>query len=305
RLASLAPEWSPPNANRSVLLAGLPPGRHRLEVRAVTGAARPGGELAAVAFEVLPPLWRRGWFLATAGLALAMGTWAAYRYRIGNLLAVERVRTRIASDLHDEVGASLSRIGILAEVGKLRLGDTKEEGTAEAGGLLSEIGETSRELSEEMSDIVWSLDPRRDDLPSLIARLRRFASDVLEARGVALDFSAPESAAAQRLSTGDRRELYLLLKEAIHNAARHSRASRVMVSLAVRGNVLLARVEDDGTGLPAAPGERSGHGLDSMRRRAGLLGGRLTIESAPGEGTLVRLEAPLSAWRRARFRRSA
>lgn len=304
RLGRLAPEWSPPSTNRSILLAGLPPGPHRLEVRAVTGPAQPGGEVAEVAFEVLPPLWRRAWFLATVGLALAVAVWAGHRYRIGRLLAVERVRTRIASDLHDEVGASLSRIGILAEVGKLRLDGDETTGAAEAGGLLSEIGETSRELSEEMSDIVWSLDPRRDDLPSLVARLRRFASDVLEAQGVHLEFVAPEAQAAQRLSTGDRRELYLLLKEAIHNAAKHSRAGRVVVALEVRGHVLHARVEDDGVGLEYPP-EGGGHGLGSMKRRAAQLGGSLAIDSAPGKGTCLRVEAPLSAWRRFRFRRSA
>lgn len=303
RLLDLAPEWSSPSANRSVLLAGLPAGRHRLQVRAVS-AAGAGSEVAEVAFTVLPPFWRRGWFLATAGLALALAVWGAYRYRVGRLLAVERVRTRIASDLHDEVGASLSRIGILAEVGKMRLGAASE---GEAGRLLAEISDTSRGLAEAMSDIVWSLDPRRDDLPSLSARLRRFASDVLEARGIGLDFETPAAAAGQRLSTADRRELYLLLKEAIHNAAKHSRAARVTVRIVAHGSRLEAEVRDDGLGLPEVfrSSDNLGNGLVNMRRRAKALGGALTVDSTPGRGTSVRLAAPLSSWRRWRRFRSA
>lgn len=316
RLAGLAPEWSSPSTSKSVLLAGLPAGRHLFQVRAVAAAGEASGALAEVAFVVLPPFWRQVWFLAATAALLAVTAWSAFRYRVGRLLAVERARTRIASDLHDDVGASLSRIGILAEVGKLRLGS---EGVAEAQNLLSEIGDISRGLSEVMSDIVWALDPRRDDLRSLVSRLRRFASDMLEAQGVRLDFQAPPAGAAQRLGTGDRRELYLLLKEAIHNAARHSRASAVAVSLEVRGNVLHAEVKDDGVGLPpvlsgTVSGEISGHGLASMRRRAGRLRGRLVIESAPGSGTAggtagggtrVRLEAPLARWRGLRGRRRA
>lgn len=301
RLLGADRRWSSPGANRSVLLAGLSPGRYRFQVRAVTGSGVASVEPAEVAFRVLPPLWRRAWFLALVALAAALAAWLAHRYRVARLLALERMRTRIASDLHDEVGASLSRVSILSEVAKMRLGP---ESGSEAGELLSEIGDSSRQLSESMSEIVWALDPRKDSLPSLVARLRRFASDVLEAQGATLEFEAPPAGADLDLDSAERRELYLLIKEAVHNAAKHARARKVGVRLAMAKGSLRVEVRDDGTGLPSAllagKEESGGLGLASMRQRAALLGGSLRIEPAPGGGTSVSLEMPLSARKRTR-----
>ncbi len=299
RLLPGAPEWSSPGPGQSVLLAGLPPGGHRFEVRAVAGSGEISTEPATVSFTVLAPFWRRDGFLAVAGLALAGVTWAVRRQRQRRRAAVERLRGRIAADLHDEVGGSLSRIGILTEVARLRLAG---EGGEEARNLLTEIGGTSRELSEVMSDIVWSLDPRRDDLPSLVARLRRFASDTLESRGVALDFDVPAAGRDLQVSSAERRELFLLVKEALHNAARHSQASRVAVSFHSGGGRLVVEIRDDGVGLPRAllrpdATQSGGLGLRSMGLRAQLLGGSLTFESAPKAGTTVRLEMPLATKR--------
>lgn len=302
RVLGIDPAWSPPSPNRSVLLAGLAPGRYRFEARASAGSGERSPQPAVVAFRVLPPLWRRGWFLGGAGLVLSAVAWAIGREKRRRRLAIEALRGRIAADLHDDVGGSLSRIGVLSEVGKLRLSEAP--GQAEARALLGEIGDTSRELSETMSDIVWALDPGRHDLAGLASRLRRFASDLLEGQGIALEFSAPPAEESLALSPAENRELFLLLKEAIHNAGRHARAKRVRVRLEVTSRRLLAEVADDGIGLPLAAaragGESPGHGLRTLRLRADLLGGKLTIESALGAGTTVRLEARRGAWLRLR-----
>ena len=291
RLAEIDPAWSAPGTARTALYAGLPPGRYRFMVRAVTAGGVESREPAVVAFRVLPPVWRRWWFLLLAGTAMAAAAWSAHRYRVARLLALERMRTRVASDLHDDLGGSLSRMAVLSEVGKLRLGGGD---VGEAAGLFGEIGDTARELSEAMSDIVWSIDPRCDDLESLLARLRRFASDLLEGRGIAFRLDAPPEAAGLHLAPAQRREIFLILKEAVHNASRHARPSAVSVCLEVRGRDLIAEVRDDGAGFRIEEVDgRQGRGLRNLRMRAGLLGGDLTLDAAPGQGTRVSLRVPL------------
>lgn len=281
--------WSPPTAERTLVIANLRAGRHRLSLRGVGGGVE-NAEPATVDFRVLAPFWRQPWFLALAAALLALIAVALYRARVARLLAVERLRTRIATDLHDDIGASLSRIAILSEVAKLKAADGPRDH-------LDEIGEEARGLIDSMSDIVWAIQPQSNDFSSLVWRLRKFASGALEPQGVALDFQVPAEPAVP-LSAAQRQHLFALLKEAIANSARHARARRVLVRLSLAPGRLLAEVADDGRGLAdAAKGgvdeELRGNGLRNMRRRAAALGGELRIETQSGSGTRVRLEVPL------------
>ena len=286
--------WSGPTAAHSVLYGGLAPGAYRFLVRAIGGEGLTSAVPATVELEILAPLWRRPWFVALMAVALLALAYAAVRLRVRQLVALERVRTRIAADLHDELGATLSTISILSEVGRRRLA----EDPAQAAAPLVQIGDHARELMEATSDIVWALDARRDDLDSVLARLRRFALDLLEPRGIAPDFVVPARAAEVPLSAEQKRELYLFCKEALHNVAKHSRARNVRVEVNVTGSALVAEVVDDGVGfdraaLSPAASRDGGHGLPSLEERARRLGGRLRIDSAPGSGTRLRLELKL------------
>ncbi|HVT61827.1 MAG TPA: two-component regulator propeller domain-containing protein [Thermoanaerobaculia bacterium] len=294
RLVGSAAGWSEPQAERSVLLGNLAPGDYRFQFRAVTPDNVVSPAPATLAFTLLRPLWQRWWFaLLAAGAAAALG-WAFHHARLGRMLELERVRTRIAADLHDDLSSSLSRISILSEVGRRRIADPE----ALEATVLDQIGETARELMEATSDIVWAIDARRDDLASLLVRIRRFAGDLLEARGVSVRFAASPQAAEIALRPTAKRELYLVLKEALHNAARHARAKEVWIEVAAVGGELVAEVRDDGVGFVTGGGDdpgsaRSGRGLRNLRERAERLGGRLSVESAPGAGTRVRLSLRL------------
>jgi signal transduction histidine kinase len=207
------------------------------------------------------------------------------------------VRTRIALDLHDDVAGSLSRMAILSEVAA-RLSAQGQDVSQR----LAELASTAREMVGAVSDVVWSADPRRDDLGSLLARLRAYGTDLLEEAGVALRLDALPDAAQIRLAPEQRRHLYLILKEALTNAARHSGARKVEVRLAREGQRLRAEVQDDGRGLPAAPpGGLGGNGLRNMEARARDAGGSLQLTSTPGGGTRVAVELPVRMsmpWRR-------
>jgi signal transduction histidine kinase len=253
-------------------------------VRAVDSDGRASPEPATVAFAIAAPVWQRWWFLALAALAVAGAAYALYRYRVARLLEVERVRTRIATDLHDDIGANLTRISVLSEVASYRSGGGDES--------LASIARISRESVASMGDIVWAINPKRDSFRDLVRRMRELANEALASAGVRLTFSAPDSIDDVRLGHDTRREVFLVYKEAVTNAARHSGCEHAAVRIDLDGRKLALEVSDDGRGFdPSA--RRGGNGLQNMRRRAAAIGGRLEVRSAPGEGTSVRLEVPL------------
>ncbi len=286
-------EWSAPSGAQSAHFPRLGAGRYRFEVRAMTHDGAVSLRPAGVSFRILPPIWLRAWFLALTALLLAGLAWLAMRIRVARLIAVERARTRIASDLHDDVGSSISRIGILGELARQRV----QAAPVEAEEMLGEIGREALELAEATSDIVWAVDPHRDDLVSLVVRLRRFAIDLLEARGVELEFSAPAEAPGVVLPPEVRRAFYLCLKESIHNVAKHSNGSSAQVRIALEAGILRGEVVDDGTGFAAeraaAAAAAGRRGLPGLDRRARSAGGRVTIASSPGRGTRVEVTMPL------------
>lgn len=211
--------------------------------------------------------------------------------RAARALALERMRTRIAADLHDDIGSSLSRISILSEVARRKVPP------GEADALLGEIAETSRALVGSMSDAVWSIDPSQDDVRAVVARMRAFATDVLDGKGVAWSFDAPDDLRA-RLAPETRRELFLVFKEAVTNVARHSGARTARLRLEVFEDSLTLEVTDDGMGFAAGPARdlesslRRGRGLVNMDVRAKRMGGRLSVISAPGIGARLDLVLP-------------
>jgi ligand-binding sensor domain-containing protein/signal transduction histidine kinase len=290
RLDGADREWSQPNEAREVHYARLTPGRYQFQVRAVTVDGDSSRVPARVQFAVLPPLWQRQWFQAAVALTLALLGYGIHRHRLRQALALERVRTRIASDLHDDIGSTVSRMAILSEVAKRQV-----EGThAEASRVLEEIGTSARGLLDTTGDIVWAIDPRRDDGASLVARVRAFGAGLFEARGIAWDFQASPEAQALRLDPEQRRQLLLIFKEALHNISRHAQCASACVSIATRDGVLQAEIRDDGRGFSEEQAPTgSGHGLGSMRARARHLGGALRVHSRPGAGTCLTLQVPL------------
>jgi signal transduction histidine kinase/ligand-binding sensor domain-containing protein len=286
-------EWNTPTFTRTVTYAKLPPGRYGFSVRAILGDGTPSDRPATFAFIVVPPVWQRWWFQTLGAMALVAAAFAGYRYRVRRLVALERVRTRIASDLHDDLGASLSQIAILSEVAARQLGAERPAVAA-----LGRIADLSRESIDAMGDIVWAIDPQKDRFANLAQHMRRFAEDLVAADGIELTFDADDNAGRNiPLGADVRREVFLVFKEAMKNAVRHSRCQFVRVGLKiVRGRVVLS-VIDDGRGFDQRAPD-SGHGLHSLRRRAAALNGTLTIESEPGAGTRVILSVPAAAQRR-------
>ena len=277
RLEGTAADWTTPSEQRTVNFASLAPGRYRFLVRAIDADGVMSPAAATVSFTVLSPIWQRWWFLTIAALVAAFTIQRLYRYRVARLLEMANMRTRIATDLHDDIGANLTRIA-LAQRGR--------EGRRANPGPLSSIARIARESVSSMSDIVWAINPKRESVVDLIRRMRQHAEEVLTSRAMALRFDATHVPDTLRLAMDVRRDLLLIFKEAVNNAARHARCSTVTIDLRVEHSRMTLAIADDGVGFDTSAAS-DGHGLDSMRRRAARLKGTLEIASAPGATTLT------------------
>jgi signal transduction histidine kinase len=290
RLEGLDPDWSAPTREQSITYARLPVGAHRFSVRALTASGQASATEAVVSFRVLPPVWQRWWFVSIALGLIGATIYAAHRYRLSHAIRLERVRHRIATDLHDDIGASLTQIAMLSDAGRSQLEARDVDAAAHR---LSVIATTSRELVDTMSDIVWAVNPNRDSVDDLVHRMRRFATETLESADVVLQFVAPASGAALRLGPNIRRELLLVVKESVANIVRHGRSTSAEIELSIERHRLRLRISDNGCGFDTAAAS-GGNGLRNMRRRVESLGGHFTVQSAPGRGTAIILEILIS-----------
>jgi len=270
----------------------MAPGGYRLLVQAVN-AAGVSGTPAVVAFEVEKPFYLQWWFELAALAVISLSAYGLHTARVRQIVALQKVRSRIALDLHDDIGASLSQIAILSELSLKRL-----ESKHPAAEPLERIAEASREVVDSISDIVWAINPKRDRLADLLHRIRRFANDVLTGLQIGVRFRLPSEAQDDlHLEPDTRREIYLICKEGINNIARHSNCTEVQVEVRVEGGEFLLRLSDNGSGFTGnAPVH--GNGLESMQQRARNIGGTLEFTREESPGTTLVLKAPLNGRRR-------
>ena len=236
----------------------------------------------SISFSVSTPWWQTWWafllYALTIAAVVALIAYLIYRSKYRRMLEIERVRTRIATDLHDDVGSSLSKISILSEVLKQNNTDAAEEDIKS----LESISSTSREVVQSMGDMVWSINPSRDNLKDTTQRMRQFAQEVFGAKEIAFTFD--DDGANQRLDVDVRRQLYLVFKELVNNCAKYSECSNVEISVRSVKEYIEIRVNDDGVGFDVEHA-KNGNGLKNLKMRAREYGGTFELDSKPGEGT--------------------
>ncbi|MEP6703353.1 MAG: two-component regulator propeller domain-containing protein [Acidobacteriota bacterium] len=279
------PEWIS-STERTLNFASLNPGTYLFEIRAQTADGIYSVAPATAAFRIAAPIWQRPWFIVLVFLLVAGIIYLSYKNRISRLLQMERMRTRIAADLHDDIGANLARIALLSEV-------AKQKTTNGNYNMLGSIADIARESVASMNDIVWAISPDHDRMLDLSVRMRRHAEEVFSLRDIELDFVAPTEDANLKLNVGVRRDVLLVFKEAVNNAARHSGCSRVKIDFRCENSILTLRVADNGKGFDPKNAASDGLGLRSMTRRSKALGGKLTIESSSASGTNIEFECSL------------
>lgn len=219
----------------------------------------------------------------------AMIGYGIHRLNLKKILAVEKIRARVSRDLHDDMGSTLSTINILSSMAKAKL-STDAIKTAE---YLSKISDNSQRMMEAMDDIVWTIKPNNDTMQKLVARMREFSTQLLDAKDINLQFSVDDALLECRPDMETRRDLFLLFKEATNNAAKYSGANTIEIALAIDTGKMILKVADNGKGFDVKKAD-NGNGLGNMQRRAAALKGILSIESKPGQGTNITLKMPLT-----------
>jgi ligand-binding sensor domain-containing protein/two-component sensor histidine kinase len=284
RLSRIDRDWVEAQQNL-VQYTALPHGDYTFEVKARNGWGY-WSEPATLAFTITPPFWKTWWFIVLSVLAGGGLVFLFVLNRVRHLLAIERIRTRIAADLHDDIGATLTEISITSDVIAHKLPvDMRDTVSKELG----QIGASSRQLINNMSDIVWLVNPRRDSLHDLIARLGDTYNETLRHAGIALKIQNLNSLKNVRLGMERRQHIFLILKEAINNAIKYSACSQIDLSVQpVSGSIRIV-LADDGRGFDTEA-VTSGNGLANMRDRALRSKAVLEIDSAPGRGTAVTLQ---------------
>ena len=306
RMEGLEKDWSDIGTKREATYNFLPPGDYQFHVIACNNDGVWNETGVSLPFTLLPYFWQAWWFhylsgLATITIAGAI-VWFETRRRLHRRLerlereqAVERERSRIAQDIHDDLGASLTRITMLSQSGR---GDAQLPESVTKN--LDYIFGTARELTRAMDEIVWAVNPRHDTLDSLANYLSRFAQNYLSAAEIRCRLDLPLQLPSQPVTAETRHNLFLAFKEALNNVVKHAAATEVRVELKLEPSRLVLTIEDNGRGFLANPQlvsqpDRisSGYGLVNMKRRLADIGGLCEISSDPGRGTTVSFSVPL------------
>lgn len=284
RMEGYDEDWVEAGTRGFARYTGLPPGRYELRVLG-SNADGAWNEVGAVLPVIVrPAYWQTGWFRGLLALAVAGALIAWHRHRVARLLEMERLRVRIASDLHDDLSSDLSGVALAADSVA-----AQPELSTESRRRLRQVRERALHLVGGVREIVWAIDPEHDTMEATVRRMRRAAAELLE--GSEWSFEVDPAARRGGIAMARRRDLLLVLKEALHNVARHAAAERVTVRLGAAGRWLTLVVTDDGAGFDPEH-EPPGYGLKSIRRRAAAMGGEVRVSSAPGRGTRLTLRLP-------------
>jgi ligand-binding sensor domain-containing protein/two-component sensor histidine kinase len=278
--------WSKPLAVHNVSYANLLPGEYRFEVK-VKGWNGTFGDAIFYKFEIRPPFWQKAWFIALFILGILGVVFSFYRYRIRQLQRIQNVRNRIASDLHDEIGSSLTHINILSEIGRKKLGQDDQPQQ-----LFKRIGEEVQSSSEALDDIIWSVSSREDTAEDLISRMRRYASELFDAKGITFVLQVENLDENQTLGLELRRDIYLIYKELLRNIIRHAGATKVSIRVLREVQFLSLVIADNGQGFDASL-STDRHGLKSIKARVAKWKGQISIDSAD-QGTTIKIGLPLN-----------
>ncbi|MSU58892.1 MAG: hypothetical protein EXS35_12125 [Pedosphaera sp.] len=285
-LEGVDPGWSEPTPARTAHYNNILPGPYRFRVVACNndGVWSPTGATLDFIFE--PHAWQTWWFKCGVVLAFGLVLTALYRARVKRLRAIENLRVQIAADLHDDVGSRLTKVAMVTESV-----DADTPATDRNKPHIQNISKTTREVIQAMDEIVWTINPKNDTLDNLANYIFQYAQDFFQDSGVRCRLDLPARLPERTVSTQERHNLFMAVKEALNNVLKHAHATEVRIGLAVAGSRLIITVADNGRGFATDPLPKTGDGLVNMKQRLERIGGRLVLESKPGSGTEITMEA--------------
>ncbi len=286
KLEGLDETWSLPTKNLEARYINLPPGKYRF----VVDASYKGNWLGynrSFRFEIRRAFWETGWFITLVSLSVASFLSAIYLNRSRQKEKQKRIRLKIASDLHDDVGSTLSSISIMSDLLQLQY-ENRTENNPQVEEMIREIGTNAKNMLESMDDIIWSVIPSNDEIRTLILRLREYAIPLFESKDIRFHITESETVGNFLIDMDKRRDIFLIAKEAVNNLVKYSECSEARIEFSCSHSVVQMTISDNGKGFdPNREYERSG--LRNMRFRAEKIGGKLYIQSVKGAGTCIKL----------------
>src|SRR6266481_1270126 len=297
-LENVDPDWVNADARRIAYCNHLGPGTYRFRVIACNNDGLWNETGATLAMELVPPFWETTWFRALAILGIAGSLAGSVRYvsvkRLQRKLvaleqqhAIEKERARIAKDIHDDLGASLTQITLLSDRADH---DAFEELRANA----RKISTTAREIAQSLDEIVWAVNPEHDTLEGLVEYLSQSADDFLEDTTIRSRVKLPTALPHCSIPAETRHQFFLAFREALNNAVKHADASEIQLEVTADPSELQIKIADNGIGFDPAAAQTRGNGLTNMRKRLEGIGGRFAIASNPGHGTTVNMTISLN-----------
>jgi len=297
RLDGYDRDWSAETNLRLAFYTHLRPGHYQFRVKAANSHGIWNDQEARLPFVIAPYLWERPVSWVALALLIAIVAGALHRHRLGVLRRLEELkhgealaseRERIAADMHDQLGSALTQITMYGEAAKGQLEDKPRSVHS-----LDRITQIAREVAADISDLVWAIQPRHDLLEDLAAYAREHAAQQLDGAGIQARLSFPTALPKFHVSATLRRNLLLVVKEALHNIVKHSGATEAALQLDVAAAWLVLRIQDNGRGFEEVTPVTRGNGLRNMRRRVQELDGQFDLQTTPGQGTRIEVRVPL------------
>ena len=299
RLAGLEKDWVPASNRRTVNYGFVPRGEYEFQVRACNNDGVWNETGTSLKLTVLPYFWQKLWFkigagglvllgLLGMGLAIQRRRYQVQMQELERQNALERERTRIARDIHDQVGSNLTKIGM--QTGMLGRDPDLPEGVHT---LVQDVAETTREMLQSMDEIVWAINPRNDTLENAVNYLIHYTRDFVRPTEITYKLNVPVDLPAQSISAEVRHNLFMAFKEALNNAVKHGHPRSIRLGLELQPRQFKLLLEDDGCGFTMAVNRSGADGLHNMKQRLKSVGGDCVIESLPGQGTKVIFQLPL------------
>lgn len=286
--------WSSPTTNAQFDFINLSPGSYTLKIKVIYPAARYPEQTISCSFTIKPPWWQTWWFkIATVLVTIGLLIFLLRRYYSRKLEkqkqvlekkdAIEKERSRIASDIHDDLGAGLSTLRFLSEKVKRNSFSETTKNDAE------KIVNNSNELVQKMNELIWAMNEKNDTLEDLLFYTRSYAAEYGEEHNLQMDISIPEHIPGLMVTGETRRNVFLTIKESLHNVVKHAAAKKITIRVQIN-KFLHITIKDDGQGFGTA--NNNGNGLKNMKKRMTAVGGTLEIINA--SGVSVTLSVPLN-----------
>ncbi|MDQ6813118.1 MAG: ATP-binding protein [Bacteroidota bacterium] len=283
KLQGFEKDWINSDNTHSATYTNLDPGTYTFSVRGSNNDGTWNEKGTSLQLTILPPWYMTWWFRTLLVVSVLLAAYTFYQYRLQQAMKLQHIRDRIAGDLHDEVGSNLSNIFIFSNVAQ-----QKAKANADTSLMLQKITDYTQQSMEAMDDIVWMINTRNDRFENIMVRMRTLAAEFAETSSCALHLDFDEKINNIHLNMEDRKNFYLVYKEAINNTAKYAACKHVWINMKLNNNLITLKITDDGKGFDVASIHK-GNGLFNMKKRANLLKGDLTVTSTMGEGTTMQL----------------